>query len=105
MDGLRRRVLNGVGACRPSVHTKLGVNKAFSEESEMTWLPKEGRTGSGPKGSRQKSPRRDSGGIALANVPCRSAPPIQSDPILFATIHSLLCNNGRGSRNIFALKH
>uniref|UniRef100_A0A914VZD0 Uncharacterized protein n=1 Tax=Plectus sambesii TaxID=2011161 RepID=A0A914VZD0_9BILA len=68
VDGLRRRVLNGVDSCRPSVHTKHGVNKVFSEESGMTWLIKEERTGSGPKGSRQKHPRRDSGGIALANV-------------------------------------
>lgn len=84
VDGLRRRVLIGVGACRPSVHTKLGVNKATSEESGMTWLSKEGRTGSGPTGSRQKSPRRDSGGTALANASRRTAPSIESDPFLFA---------------------
>ena len=52
VDGLRWGALAVWGVCRPSVHTKRGVNKAGREESRLSWLSKERRTDSGPKGSR-----------------------------------------------------
>ena len=51
----RDPLLSGM-PCRSGVRTKPGINMGILEESEVSRLSKEGRTGPGGKPSRQKSP-------------------------------------------------
>lgn len=57
MDGLSVGFLCVGVLCRLSVCSKPGVNMVGPAEADPSRLSKEGRTGPGPKGSRQNPPR------------------------------------------------
>ena len=64
-DGLRSGFLGAVVLCRAGVRAKFGVNMGRSEESVISRLVKEERTGPGWKHSRQKLPRQTVVGLHL----------------------------------------
>ena len=65
MNGLRAGFLGAVVLCRSGVRAKLGVNMGRMEESVISRLVKEERTGPGWKHSRQKLPRQTVVGLHL----------------------------------------
>ena len=65
LDGLRSGFLGVVVLCRSDVHAKFGVNMGSMEESALSRLVEEERTGRGWKHSRQKLPRQIVVGLHL----------------------------------------
>ena len=61
-DGLRLAALRRFDLRRSGVRAKLGVNMTIPGELGVSRLSKEERTGSGPRGSSQKFPRRSVAG-------------------------------------------
>ena len=65
LDGLRSEFLGVVVLCRSGVRAKFGVNMGSMEESALSRLVEEKRTGREWKHSRQKIPRQIVVGLHL----------------------------------------